>query len=398
MIIDDLDTPCLLVERERLERNLRRMQEKADAGGARLRPHVKTHKSPWIARRQAEGGAEGITVATPGEAEAFFAEGFADIRVAYAVVGDGKHARLFQLMEEGAGVSFCVDTEAGAEAAARFYAERSHTADVLLEIDVGHGRCGVPHSQPDRTEALARQVQDAAGLRLAGLLTHAGQSYHGPQDGETPDDALRRTAREERERILSVAARLKEAGLAQPASGNRQFEISIGSTPSLTYFEASENAAGFSVTEVRPGNYVFYDAMQVALGAAALEDCALTALATVTSKRRAGGGTERLYLDAGKKVLTTDTGWGTDGYGTLLYNAAAMRPWPHAHVARLSEEHAWVEVPGGAPFGVGDRLRLVPNHACVAVATQPSLYLVDGEEVVETLPVAARGHARQHGE
>jgi D-serine deaminase-like pyridoxal phosphate-dependent protein len=388
MIVDDLDTPSLLVEKERLERNIRQMQDTAEAGGAQLRPHVKTHKSPAIARRQREAGASGITVATPAEAEAFFEEGFEDLRVAYAVVGERKHARLARLMTRGADVSFCVDTEAGVEQAAQFYEGRSRSASVLIEVDVGHGRCGVPWNHPGRAETLARRVTEASALRLAGLLTHAGHSYHGPTEGETPDDALRRVAREERERILAVAENLRDAGLADPAD----FEISIGSTPSMTHF-ANETRAGFSVTEVRPGNYVFYDGMQVALGAAPLDDCALTALATVTSKRRSEGGTERLYLDAGKKVLTTDRGsYGLDGYGTLLYNAAAMRPWPHARVERLSEEHAWVEVPGGAPFTTGDRLRLVPNHACVTVATQPALTLVDGEDVIETLPVVARGH------
>lgn len=389
MLIDDLDTPCLLVEKERLAHNLRHMQQRADAQGARLRPHIKTHKSPAIARRQADGGAEGLTVATPGEAEVFFENGFRDLRVAYTVVGDGKHARLARLMDRGAALSFCVDTEEGAEAAARVYGEQGGiAADVLIEIDVGHGRCGVPWERTGEVEALARCVREAPSLHLRGLLTHAGQSYHGPTaEDETPDDALHRAAREERERMLTVAEDLGSHGLAAPAD----FEISIGSTPSMKHFE-NDVRAGFSVTEVRPGNYVFYDAMQVALGAAALEDCALTAYATVVSKRRSEGGTERLYLDAGKKVLTTDTGYGTDGYGLLLYNAAAMRPLPHAAVARLSEEHGWVEVSGGAPFGTGDRLRLVPNHACVTVATQDRLFLVDGEEVVDTLKVKARGH------
>ncbi|PSQ98281.1 MAG: metal-activated pyridoxal enzyme [Bacteroidetes bacterium QS_9_68_14] len=396
MIVDDLDTPALLVEKERLERNLRRMQERADAGDARLRPHIKTHKSPPIAQWQQQEGGDGIAVATPGEAEAFFEEGFEDIRVAYTVVGDRKHARLARLMNRGAEVSFCADTEAGIAAAAQFYDGKQRPARVLLEIDVGHGRCGVPWQRRDRAEARARQIAEAPALQLAGLLTHAGQGYQGPREGETPDEALRRVAREERERILGVAAHLGDAGLADPSGEDDPFEISIGSTPSMTHFPVEDEKAAhedFSVTEVRPGNYVFYDAMQVALGSAALEDCALTALATVTSKRRSGEGTERLYLDAGKKVLTTDRGAAGPGYGTLLYNAAAMRPWPHAQVHRLSEEHAWLEVPGGAPFTTGDRVRVVPNHACVTVATQDVLHLVDGEDVIQTLPVVARGHA-----
>ncbi len=391
MTLDDLATPCLLIEQKRLERNLDRMQAKAEANGAALRPHVKTHKSVWTAREQEQRGAEGLTVAKPGEAEVFVKAGFADVRLAYPVVGEEKHARLLKLMDR-ARISFCVDTEAGAEAASAFYAAHDREAEVLLEIDTGHGRCGVPWREERAAAALARRLDALPGLRLAGLLTHAGHAYHGPRDGEAPADALRRAAEEERDRMLTLAAVLREAGV-EAAQDEAALEISIGSTPSMAHFENAVQG-GFSVSEVRPGNYVFYDAMQVGLTAARLEDCALTVLATVISKRRDRSGTERLYLDAGKKVMTSDRGYGTSGYGLLLYNAAAMRAHPHAVVTALSEEHAWVEVPGGATFGVGDRLRLVPNHACVTVNTQAQMHLVDGQDVVETVPVDARGTVR----
>lgn len=391
MTLDDLATPCLLVEEARLERNLDRMQAKAEANGARLRPHAKTHKSVRIAQEQRERGAEGLTVAKPGEAEVFVEAGFADVRLAYAVVGEEKHARLLKLMER-ARISFCVDTLGGAEAASAFYAARGAEAEVLLEIDTGHGRCGVPWREERAAAQLAQQIDALPGLRLVGLLTHAGHAYFGPREGEAPSDALRRASEEERDRMLAVAAVFRDAGVTA-AQDPAAFEISIGSTPSMKYFENAVQG-GFSVSEIRPGNYVFHDAMQVGLGAAKLEECALTVLATVISKRRDRGGTERVYLDAGKKVMTSDRGYGTSGYGLLLYNAAAMRAHPHAVVTALSEEHAWVEVPGGATFDVGDRLRLVPNHACVAVGTQDEVHLVDGQDVVETLPVDARGKVR----
>ncbi len=388
MLLDDLPTPCLLVEKSRLERNLRRMQQKAEANGVRLRPHIKTHKTPWIARRQRGLGGRCIAVATPAEAEVFVEAGFDDVRVAYALVGRDRHERLLRLMEGGAHVSFCIDTAEGARQVSDFYAARDCTAEVLMEIDTGHGRCGVPWDDARGTVELARQIAELPGLQLVGILTHAGQAYHGPKKGETPEDALRRVSDAERDRMLAVAARLREADVEGVTPEN--FDISIGSTPTMSRFENAERG-GFSVTEIRPGNYVFYDAIQVALGAARLDDCALTAYTTVISKRRGAGGGERLYLDAGKKVMTSDTGHTTRGYGTLLYNARAMRAMPHAQIVGLSEEHGWVEVPGGAAFGVGDRLRLVPNHACVTVATQDRLYLVDGEEVLETLSVEARG-------
>lgn len=387
MLLDDLATPALLVERSRLRDNLARMQQTADDGGAALRPHTKTHKSVAIARMQREQGARGITVAKPSEAEVFVDAGFDDVRIAYAVVGPHRHAQVHRLMER-ARLSFCVDTVAGAEQASAFYAAHDTTADVLMEVDVGHGRCGVPWDDARGTVALAERITALPGLQLCGILTHAGQAYQGPRADETPEEALRRVAHDEHHRMLAVACRLREAGVAGVAPG--AFEISVGSTPTMAGFEPAERD-GFRLTEVRPGNYVFYDAMQVGLGAAGWTDCALTALATVVSGRRDADGTERLYLDAGKKVLTSDTSRHAAGHGQLLYNAVHMRVMPHARISNLSEEHGWVEVPGGATFDVGDRVRCVPVHACTAVATQDRLVLVDGEEVVGELEVDARG-------
>ncbi len=385
MLIDDLSTPALLVDADRLSRNLDRMQAKADENDAALRPHGKTHKSPALARWQIDRGAIGLTVATLPEAEAFAEAGVGDIRVAYPVVGRERYERLLALTET-ATVSFTVDTEAGVRQASRFLDDAGTTMDVLLEVDVGHGRCGVPWDADEETIRLAEAIADAPGLDLAGILTHAGQAYHGPHDGESKADALRRAGREERDRMLEVAVRLAEAGCEGIDADT--FEISIGSTPSLTHFENAERA-GFRITEIRPGNYVFNDAMQVNLKSAELDDCALSVYTSVVSKRRDPSGTERVYVDAGKKVVTTDQGPGMDRYGTVLYNARYMRAHPHAVVTDLSEEHGWMRVPGGATFGVGDRLRIVPNHACVTVATQNALHVVDGDEVVETWDVAA---------
>jgi D-serine deaminase-like pyridoxal phosphate-dependent protein len=384
MFVDELPTPCLLVEAARLERNLARMQQVADANDVVLRPHAKTHKSLVVARRQQEYGARGLTVAKVGEAEVFVGAGVEDVRLAYPVVGRDKHERLLRLMDR-ARITFCVDTVDGAQGASAFYAAHDVTADVVLEVDTGHGRCGVPWDAA-RSVRTARQIAELPGLRLIGILTHAGHAYHGPQEGETPEAALTRVAAEERDRMLAFAGRLQEAGLATPGA----FEISIGSTPTMAAFENAERD-GFRITEIRPGNYVYYDAMQVSLGAATLDDCALTVEATVVSKHRDRSGQDRLYLDAGKKVLTADTGVLTDGYGIILYNPADMVPQPHARLTGLSEEHGWVEVRGGATFGVGDRVRIVPNHACVTVHTQDTFYLVDDGEVVAEHPVDARG-------
>ena len=390
MTLDDLPTPCLLIEKKRLEANLERMQAKAAVQQVALRPHIKTHKSVAIARRQRGLGAQGITVAKPGEAEVFAEAGFADVRLAYPIVGEEKHGRLLRLMEGGTRISFCVDTAAGAQAASAFYEQHGRRAEVLVEVDVGYGRCGVPWEDQELV-AFARFVSELPGLKLTGILTHEGHAYHGPHADETSANALTRVAAETRDRMLEVAARLRTAGV--PEAVEDGFTISIGSTPSMAGFENAERD-GFAITEIRPGNYVFNDAIQVALGAATLQDCALTALATVISKRRDDIGRERLYLDAGKKVLTSDQRLGSSEYGVLLYNAAAMRTLPHARLVQLSEEHGWVDVRGGATLDVGDRVRIVPNHACVAVNTQDRLWLVDGQEVVEEITVDARGRVR----
>ena len=382
----DLSTPALLIEQSRLRENLAAMQDKADANDVALRPHTKTHKSVTLAHRQREHGAEGLTVATVNEAETFVDAGFEDVRVAYPVTGHDKHERLQALRDEAA-VSFTVDTVAGADQASAVYAGAGDPVEVLMEVDVGHGRCGVHWSDADAAVALAQHIASLPGLRLAGILTHAGQAYDGPSDDETKEEALRRAARHERDRMLSVASALAKAeGLGVSPEA---FEISIGSTPSMAAFE-NATRDGFRVTEIRPGNYVMHDAMQVALGAASPDDCALTVLTTVVSTQTTPDGTDRAFVDAGKKVFTTDTGYGTDGHGIALADAEQMQPHPGLHVDRLSEEHGWLTTTDPADLTVGDRLRIVPNHACVTVATQDRLHVVDGETVVDAWTVDAR--------
>lgn len=348
MSIPHLTTPCLLIEQGRLRRNLARMQETADANDVALRPHVKTHKSVALAERQRERGAAGLTVATVEEAAAFVEAGAEDVRVAYPVTGRDKHEQLAALRDR-ARLSCTVDTAAGAEQAAAVHSVHDRPLDVLMEVDVGHGRCGVPWTDATAATRLARRIVDLPGLRLAGLA-EAGVP------GVAPDD----------------------------------FEISVGSTPSMAAFENAEHA-GFRITEIRPGNYVVHDAMQVGLGAASLADCALTVLTTVVSVKERPDGPDRAFVDAGKKVFTTDTGYGTHGHGVVLRSAEPMIPHPDLRVVRLSEEHGWLEGAGAAALTVGERLRIVPNHACVCIATQNTLYVVEGDDVVDTWTVAPRG-------
>ena len=385
MNTESIGTPCLLIDRDRLSTNLAAMQGKADANRVGLRPHTKTHKSIALARNQLELGASGIAVAKVGEAEIYAAAGITDIRIAYVTIGEEKYERIVDLMENTR-ISFCVDTIEGAMGASAFFSSRDLTMEVLVEVDVGYGRCGVKWNSTEGVEFF-KSVSKLPGLKIIGILTHAGHSYDGPQtENESKEEALIRVSNEERDRILAFASSLSEAGLIKP---DNRFEISIGSTPSLRHFENREEN-GFKITEIRPGNYVFNDRIQVGLDVATWQECALTVLTTVISRHRDADGSERLFLDAGRKVFTADLSSMMDGYGSLLYNARTMEPLPHARFTRLSEEHGWVHVHGGATLSVGDRVRVVPNHACVVVNTQRNLYVVHEGEIVETWTVDAQ--------
>ncbi|GAB5534922.1 MAG: D-TA family PLP-dependent enzyme [Rubricoccaceae bacterium] len=385
MLVSDLPTPALLIDRARLLANLDAMQARADAAGVALRPHAKTHKSPDVARLQRDRGARGLTVATVDEAEAFAASGFDDIRLATPVIGPTKLKRLGALIDGGTRISFTVDTLAGVAHAAKAFSARVQPVEVLIEVDTGYGRCGAEWNDTDALLELAAAVDAAPGLQLAGLLSHGGHAYSGATSGETEAEARQRVMDAERDRMLDVAVRLGEAGHLDAATA----ELSVGSTPGATQFTNAERG-GFRITEIRPGTYVYFDAGQVALGAARLKDCALVCVATVLSKKRFDDGTERDITDAGKKILTADKRHGHEGYGTVLYSPRTMVANPHTQVVALSEEHGWVDTPGASIYDVGDPVFLVPNHACVAVATRRELYVVDGDEVVETWATVAR--------
>ncbi len=374
LTIDQLSTPCLLIERRRLDANVRAMQTRADGAGVILRPHTKTHKMVALASLQRSAGAWGLTVAKVSEAEVFARAGCEDIRIAYTVVGEQKVARIAAL---GCQVSFCVDTIEAARQASKVLAAFGRTVEVLLEIDAGYGRCGRRWDDPDLV-LWAKRIASFPNLELVGILTHEGNAY---QPGRA-----RAVMAQARDRMLATASRLAEAGLATP----ERFEISVGSTPSAHHF-VNAKRDGFTVTEIRPGNYVFHDRMQVLLGVCTLQQCALTVLTTVVSRHRNGDGTERFFVDAGRKVLTSDRAPGSDEYGQLLYHARRMVPHPHARLTALSEEHGWGRVRGGGTLAVGDRVRIVPNHACVVVNTQDAAYVVDGDEVIDQWPVDARG-------
>ena len=370
--IHDIPTPCVLIDRPRAQANITRMQSLATKHGRRLRPHAKTHKLPAIAEMQVEAGAVGICCAKLGEAEVFAEAGIKDIRLPYPV-HPSKAARVVSLLDKVT-LSIIVDHPRIAREWSEAMTAAGRVLPVLVKVDVGFHRCGVNPESPAALE-LIEAVAKLPGLKLLGLLSHAGHAYHAANE-----DALRQVAFDEAETMTRLAERAQARGIAIE-------EISVGATPPARF---SMGEPG--VTELRPGNYVYNDRTQVGLGAARLDDCALTVLATVVSKPDA----DRIVLDSGTKTLSSDGARGFDalaGSGAIFTTLDMIQLDSDLLVERLSEEHATVRVTSGqTKLEPGDRVRILPNHSCVVSNLVDEVHFTDGGNgIVETLRVAARG-------
>jgi D-serine deaminase-like pyridoxal phosphate-dependent protein len=351
-IAREYGTPALVIDMDRVERNIARIQKICDAAGVANRPHIKTHKSPFLAQRQISAGAKGITCQKLGEAEVMAAADIDDILISYNLIGDEKIGRLGNLLAR-TNVTVAADNEvviAGLPVAA---AAAGRPLPVVIECDTGRKRAGV--ETPSEVIALAAQIKKAAGLTFAGLLMYPTET--GWSDAQRfYDEAL---------------AGLRQLGL-DPAI------VSTGGSPNLKNVGKLRGA-----TEHRPGTYVYNDRMQVAAGVATWDDCALHVYSTVVSR----ASPDRGILDAGSKTLTADTG-GLDGYGLILEH-------PEAKIARFAEEHGFLDLTkSNTRPAVGDVVRIVPNHVCVVVNMSDEVVMVSGDEIVGILPVVARGKLR----
>jgi len=352
MKISDLDTPAVIVDTAIAERNLAKAQAYADAHGLPLRPHIKTHKLPKWAKRQIELGAVGITCQKVGEAEVMADAGITDIFLPYNIIGAAKLDRLAALHQRIA-LSVTADSAATVDGYAGRFTDDAHPLPVLVEVDTGAGRCGV--GTPEDVVALAKQIDAAPGLRFDGVMTY-------PPHGKT----------------AAVNAALGAIKDALTSAGLPPRQISNGGSPDFDRVHEVTNA-----TEHRPGTYIYHDRMQVGAGRGALTDCALTVLATVVSRPAP----DRAVLDAGSKALAMDASGHPDfpGHGHLV-------EYPGAVIISLSEEHGVVDLSACASKPeIGDRVRVIPNHVCVVSNLFDTVHLVSGDDVTETLPVAARG-------
>ncbi|WP_132992828.1 D-TA family PLP-dependent enzyme [Gordonia zhaorongruii] len=358
---DMLTTPTVIVDEEILDRNIESMAASMRDRDVALRPHVKTHKTVEIARKQVDAGACGLTVATIGEAEVFSAAGFDDLFIAYPLwltrTAAGRLVRL--VVGEGARISFGVDSVAGAEHAAALLGEYAGSFGALIELDSGHHRSG---ALPEEVVGIARAAADA-GLLVRGVFTFPGHSYAEGAGEQAADDE---------------AQVLREASDSLTEAGFDDLERSGGSTPSVLLSDGTE------LTEARPGVYVFGDAQQWELGGIDASDIALSVLATVVS-RHDGPEHRRVILDSGSKILGADRPAWASGFGRLL-------DYPDAWVSALSEHHATVVFPDDAPLPVlGSRIRVVPNHVCQVMNLVDRVAVTREGLVVGRWRVAARG-------
>lgn len=359
-------TPVALADKSILERNISDAAEFAGRHGIALRPHIKTHKSPEIARMQTAAGAVGITCATIDEAVGFADAGFRDIFIAYPIV-DGARLEILKKLRGSSEVIVSVDSDEHIS-----ILEATGIAGkirVRIEIDSGHHRCGLPPGKP--VVDLARRVAASPCLVLDGVFTHAGHVY----GAKTPDERLMISEAEGRA-VVSAAKMIRDAGIAC-------HNASVGSTPT---WRVSGTIPG--VTEARPGNYVYNDAIQVGLGVAKPEDCAFTVLTTVVAVYD-----DRFVVDAGSKAMGLDKGaHGIDllkGYGILLTpDGKVARDWM---LSRLSEEHGIAQIaPAVCSPRIGDTLRIIPNHSCAAANMYSSIYITDDTGGMTAHPLVGR--------
>jgi D-serine deaminase-like pyridoxal phosphate-dependent protein len=360
----DLETPALLVDLDRMDRNLDRAAAYARSHGLRLRPHTKTHKSPKLGRAQMERGAAGLTCATVHEAEVM-SEVCGDLLIMYPPVGAPRATRVAKLARR-ARVTVALDSEQAAQDLSRACAAAGTRVGVLVELDAGMHRVGVP--SVDAGIALARAVAALPGIELAGIAFYPGH--------------VRAHVAEHAPQLAALTAFATEARGAFERAGFPVATVSAGSTPTIW-----ETHLIGGVNEMRPGTYVFNDRTTSEIGACAPEDCALTVLATVVSTAVAG----QAVIDAGSKALGREPirGVAGEGFGALLDR-------PEVVVKGMSEEHGILDLSGTdwRPR-VGERVRVVPNHVCYVVCLADLVYGVRGETLENSWPVTARGRGHR---
>ncbi len=348
-IIENFGTPCPVIDLDVVERNIANAQRICDEAGVANRPHIKTHKSPILAKLQIEAGANGITCQKLGEAAVMADSGIEDIIIATNLLGAARSGKLASLQRRVA-LKVCADSPVTLEAYIDAAKQADRPIDTLIECETGQERAGV--ETPGEAFELAKIIKDSPWLNFAGLLFYP--SLDGWEKTQKFYDEL--------------AQALASIGLKADI-------VSTGGTPNFVNVGKLKGA-----TEHRAGTCIFNDLMMIEAGVASQEDCAYQVFTSVVSR----AGPLRGILDAGSKTLTSDTG-GLEGYGRILEH-------PNAKIHKFAEEHGFLDLTqcNDKPV-VGDIVRVIPNHVCVAVNMVDNLIAVRGNEIEQVIPVSARG-------
>lgn len=345
----EVDTPALVIREAVALANIKRFQRHCDEAGLKLRPHIKTHKSIHFTRQQIEAGAAGITCQKIGEAEVMAAGGADDILITFNILGSGKLQRLQQLAAKLSKLTVTADNATVIKGLAATFADTPQTLGVMIECDTGAQRCGV-QTAAEAVE-LAKLIKASPGLEFAGLMTYPDKIA-----SDAPAQFMR-----------DAIAALSAADIDCP-------EVSTGGTP-LMWSAASEGV----FTEYRIGTYIYQDRSMLTRGICSEDDCAARVVATIVSRPTA----ERLVIDAGSKVLTSDL-LGMQGHGHVLN-------YPDAQITGLSEEHGVLLVSAANPLQPGDQIEIVPNHVCVVSNMFDEVQLIRSDNRIEPLNIDARG-------
>ena len=364
--ITELDTPSLLVDFKKLKANIQDTATFAKQHNIQVRPHIKTHKSIQIAKVQLEAGAIGITTAKIAEAEIMAKAGIKDILIAYPIASPTKIERVINLLATVPLLKVSVDSIEQIKLLQKHLEKTPYTLEVWIKVNSGLNRCGVKPGK--QALQLAQAILLLSKLKLGGIFTHAGHSYAASSKQE-----IEKIAEAEAKAVLTSALMCENAGI-------RIKTKSVGSTP--TY---KMSGAVHGMTEVRPGNSVFFDEIQVGLGVTERENCALTVLSSVVATYEEEG---RLILDAGSKTLCLDKG----AHGNASVKGHGhVKGHPDITIERLSEEHGVAIFSEKTTLKLNDKVQIIPNHACTVVNQFSDFYLHEDGVIIDCWKVDARG-------
>ena len=362
MLLDQLETPCLLLKASSLRANINSMVQKAADYNVALRTHAKTCKSAEIMSYFSDNSKLPITVSTLKEAEYFASHGFNDILYAVCITPD-KLSRVESLLMDGVNITVVLDSLAAATAVIDYGKQHSLTFSVAIEVDCDGHRAGLVPEDPNLT-TLAKLLSSSKEIQFWGVMTHGGGSYDCDNWEQVCEHAIN-----ERAAITNVAELLRNEEITCE-------NVSLGSTPTVV---AGEDFDG--VTEVRPGVFVFFDLFQAQLGACQYENIALSVLATVTSHKPEAN---RMFIDAGGLALSKDRSTGCQardfGYGLVCSPEGTPLFDGRVIVNKVNQEHGVIDLPVGldlADFPVGSKLRVLPNHACMTAAAYQGYHLLE---------------------